>query len=155
LEGRSNAVAQTSTIKGSTRLGTLLIPKNRRFYDFVLKVDVMTRARGPFGVIFRMVDPFNFLGLEININEGYKRVIKMQHGNIRQLKRVNDGGMSQNNWFKIQVKGRKNKFLIRMGDSKTYSNYQAAPIVFEFDDISNTGLDRGHQHDYRKLYLEQ
>jgi len=83
-----------------------------------------------------MVDPFNFLAFELNIDSGYKRIIKVQNGNISEIKVVYDGGISQNNWFKVYIQAEKNKFIVRAGDSKKYANYKAAPIIFEFEDIS-------------------
>lgn len=136
MEGRANAVHQSSHIVGNLRLGTIITPKGRRYYDFSLKVDVMTRSRGSFGVVFRMVDNFNLLAFEFNIENGYKRVIRIQNGQIHVLKIIYDGGISQNNWFKVLIKAQKNKFIIRCGDSKKYSNYNATPIVFEFEDIT-------------------
>ena len=136
LEGRANAVQQSSQIKGDDRLGTIISPTDRRFFDFKIKVDIMTRARGSVGIVFRMVDPFNFLAFELNIDSGYKRVIKVQNGAITELKIINDGGLSQNNWFKVMVRAQKNKFTIRAGDAKKYVNYNATPIIFEFEDIS-------------------
>jgi len=123
-------------IKGNEHLGTIITSKGRRFYDFYLRVDVMTRSRGSMGVIFRMVDPYNFLAFEFNIEDGYKRVIKSMNGTISVLKIIYDGGISQNNWFKILIKAQKNKFIIRSGDSKKYNTYNEAPIIFEFEDIS-------------------
>jgi hypothetical protein len=135
LEGKANAYTQTSEIYGNDRLGTIISPKGKRYYDFSMHVEIMTRHRGACGVVFRMVDPFNFLAFEISINGGYKRLIKVANGSLKELKRINDGGVPQNEWFKVEVKAERSKFKIRMGDRKKYTNYGAAPIIFEFEDI--------------------
>jgi hypothetical protein len=110
------------------------------FFDFEITMDIMTRSRGSCGVVFRMIDPFNFLALDINIEEAYKRIIKVVNGNIEVLQKLDDGGMSQNNWFKLYIKGQKDKFEIRFGDDKKFTDYKASPKIFEFQDIT---LPRG------------
>ncbi len=96
----------------------------------------MTRARGSIGVVFRKVDPFNFLAFDINIDRRSKRILRVKDGNVTVLKEIFDGGISQNNWFKILIKAQKNKFKVRTGDAKRYRDYRATPIVFEFEDIN-------------------
>jgi len=96
----------------------------------------MTKAKGSIGVVFRMVDHFNYLAFEFNIDYAYKRIVKVQNGVKHVLFNLNDGGITLNNWFKIYIKAEKSKFIIRAGDSKKYSSYQAAPIIFNFSDVS-------------------
>ena len=127
---------QSSLIRGDGRLGTIITSKGKRFFDFKMKVDVMTRSRGSAGVVFRMVDPFNFLAFDLNIEQGAKRILKVENGNISVLKEIYDGGISQNNWFKIFIRVEKTKFVIRCGDAKRYSSYTGLPIVFEFENSS-------------------
>jgi len=103
-------------------------------YDFDFQVEVLTRSKGVFGIVFRMRDYFNFLAFEIDQNTGSKKMIKMKNGIKTELISVNDGGISQNNWFKVLIEARKGKFVIRSGESKTYRDFTAAPIVFKFED---------------------
>ena len=111
--------------------------KDKQFFDFELNVDILTRSRGGCGVAFRMKDPFNFYGIEFNINGGYKRIIKMENGNMTVLKTISDGGINLSLWFKVQVKAIKNTFTIRFGEADKYKKYEEAPVVLEFEDISH------------------
>ena len=108
---------QSSLIRGDGRLGTIITSKGKRFFDFKMKVDVMTRSRGSAGVVFRMVDPFNFLAFDLNIEQGAKRILKVENGNISVLKEIYDGGIS------LSISASNNKF------SLFYSNKYLKPII--------------------------
>jgi hypothetical protein len=121
-----------------SRYGTIIYPKNKRFYDFKINVEIMTRNRGSHGVIFRMIDPFNYYAFEININFGYKRIVKVVNGNLQVLNTVFDGGIAQNTWYKVEIKGLKTTFRIKIGESSKFSSFGATPVVFDFEDIDHT-----------------
>lgn len=97
----------------------------------------MTRSRGSCGVLFRVLDPFNFYGFEVNIEHGFKRIIKMENGNMSVVKTLNDGGIAQNIWFKVQVEAVQSHFTVRFGEATKYSKYNEAPVVMEFEDVTH------------------
>ena len=125
---------------GVRTFGTLIIVKNKYYFDFTLNVDVLTRSRGSFGIFFRMQDPYSFLAIDINIEQGVKRIIKFDHGNVSVLKQLNDGGIPQNTWYKLQIQAVRNRFIVRMGDASTYQEYKGMPIIFQFE---NSSFSRG------------
>ena len=99
-----------------------------------MQVDVLTRSTGSFGVIFRMQDPFNFLALQINIEVGFKKIVKSVNGVMSVLHTINDGGIAQNNWHKILIKAKKSNFEVKFGESKRYEDYNSMPLLFKFND---------------------
>jgi len=125
-----------SEIFGNLRFGTIITLRGRRYFDFVLRVDIMTKGKGSVGIVFRMVDPFNYFAFEFNIEYSYKQLVKVKNGVKHVLLNIPDGGITLNNWFKVLIQAETNRFIIRAGDSKKYSNYQAAPIIFNFLDDS-------------------
>jgi len=89
-----------------------------------------------------MQDAFNYLAYEINIERGYKRIVLVLNGHTKVLKQENasliknDGGIPQNAWHKILITARRNRFKIRTGDARQHSDYESAPLVFSFSDVS-------------------
>ncbi len=81
-----------------------------------------------------MIDPFNFYALEFNINGGYKRIVRYLNGGSKELKIIRDGGIPQNNWFKINVQGRLDRFIVKFGDAKKFKKYEDLPTIFDFTD---------------------
>jgi len=92
----------------------------------------MTKGRASHGIVFRMIDAFNYYAFELNIERGYKRITKVEDGAMTIIKRIDDGGTTQNAWFKVEITGSNNKFKIKMGEDKKYKKYDHLPVVFEF-----------------------
>lgn len=134
IDGRPAAVFQSSNIAGSQSYGTLIIPKDKFYYDFKFKVDILTKARGSFGLVFRMQDQFNYIAFEINLETGYKRVTKFVNGNLNVIQTTLDGGIPQNTWFKVEINAIKSRYIVRIGESKSHKDYDSLPIVFDFED---------------------
>ncbi len=107
--------------------------KDRRYYDFELNVDVLSRTRGTFGVIFRVLNPFNFYAYIINIKRGYKQIFRVKNGRYHLIKHRKDGGLSQNMWYRIQITGIKDLFVVKTGEAFRF-NYKNIPVMFEFKD---------------------
>ncbi len=85
-----------------------------------------------------MEDTFNFYALEFNAHYGFKRILKVQNGSYHVLTEKRDGGLSQNEWHKVQIKARKTKFQIRIGRSNKYRSYDAAPLIFSIHNVTFT-----------------
>ena len=94
----------------------------------------MVKDSNPCGIIFRMRNPHNFYSLEISQKHEYKRVIKAVNGSYKLLHEIKDGGILQSLWFKVQITGRKNNFIIKFCDTSQFSSYEQLPIVFNFYD---------------------
>ena len=81
-----------------------------------------------------MKDPYNFYAFEFNQKKGYKKLFKSINGNYKQIAILKDGGLSQNQWYKILIIAVKQKITIKMGidDGKNLS----LPIIFKVEDDS-------------------
>ncbi len=79
-----------------------------------------------------MEDSFNYYAFEINTRYGFKRILKVNNGFYQVLIEKRDGGLSLNEWHKVQITARKSKFLIRIGRSNKFRSYDAAPLIFRF-----------------------
>jgi len=122
-----------SKIHGYNSYGSIAMIRDKKYYDFTFNVDIMTRDRGSFGLIFSMTDPFNFTAYEINLNDGYKRIVQVKNGHFRTIAEIYDGGLSQNTWQKVQIKTVRNRIKVKTGDASL--KYNQLPITFYIDNV--------------------
>jgi len=108
--------------------------KNKVYSDFKLKLDVMVRSNQACGVIFRARDIYNFYAFELNQKHGFKRLVKVENGVYKVLEQVKDGGITQNQWFKIFIQTRLQNLIISFGDSETYQKYSQLPKIFNIEE---------------------
>ena len=71
----------------------------------------------------------------MNQKLGYKRLIRVSNGRYKKLAETKDGGLYQNEWFKIQITLENSNIKVRFGQAKNFSKYSALPIVFNINDF--------------------
>lgn len=136
LNGRSQAIYQSSKIEVNSkhRPASFYVLQNKDFFDFRLNLDIMTISEHLIGIVFRFRDEYNYYSFEFNQKSGYKRLVKVSDGRYKKIAEVRDGGLYQNDWFKIQIRIKNSNIIIRFGQDKKYEKYSTLPIVFNLDD---------------------
>lgn len=126
---------QSSKIKSNgKRIASVFYLKNLELFDFSYKIDIFSASNKPAGIIFRMKDPYNFYAIEFNQKNGYKKIFKSVDGVYTDLGIVKDGGLSQNQWFKVLITARKDLIQIRIGSDSRYDKYSSLPVIFTIED---------------------
>lgn len=126
---------QGSKIESFTgKYASFYMLKYGSYSDFTLNLDVMIRSDKPCGIVFRALDIYNFYAIEINQKLGVKRFIRSENGIYKVLHQIHDGGLTQNQWFKLQIRAKMDKLSISIGDSNSYAKYSSLPKIFVLDD---------------------
>ena len=136
LQGKSQAIFQTKPIT-SASIASFYVLKYKKYFDFKLNLDLMTRNNLSLGVVWRFKNPFNFYALEISQKLGIKRVLRVVNGKYTVLDNIKDGGIFQNQWFKAQITMIKQTVIIRFGESSKYGEYDNLPVIFNIDDFDH------------------
>ena len=90
---------------------TKLIVRSKKFYDFDITMDFKIVTKGNFGVLFRMVDAFNYYA--VSIDNTTISIIKLQDGNSEILASKNFGtALTLNLWYNLKLIGSKNSFRV-------------------------------------------
>lgn len=135
MNQRKISLIQTSPIKSKKgKYASFFLLKNKSYNDFKLKLDVMVRSNKPCGVIFRARDIYNFYALEFNQKLGIKRLMKVENGIYKVLEQIKDGGITQNQWFKVFIQTQLQNIIISFGDSETYQKYSKLPKIFNIEE---------------------
>jgi hypothetical protein len=128
---------QSSKIKSNNkRIASSFYLKNFILFDFTYKIDIFSASNKPAGIMFRMKDPYNFYAIEFNQKKGYKKIFKSVDGVYTDLGKVKDGGLPQNQWFKILITAEKEFIQIRIGSGIGYDKYSSLPVIFSLEDNS-------------------
>ena len=115
-------------------LSSILILKYKRFYDGGFKLSVELKDRGQFGVLFRVVDQFNYYSLILDSDKQQKRFIKMINGKEQILSTKEDGGYLINQWYRIRLEYKVGLFRLFMKEENKVYNEQDdndMPLVME------------------------
>ena len=83
----------------------------------------MTLNENLFGIVFRFKDEYNYYALQIHQTLGFKSLVRVSNGKLKKLAEVRDGGIYQNEWFKVQIVVKNSNIVIR-----------SLPIIFNLDD---------------------
>ena len=81
-----------------------------------------------------MSDTYNFYAVEFNQKKGYKKLLKSVNGVYTKLAVIKDGGLAQNQWYKIQIIAEREKIIIKIGSDLSYEKYSSLPIIFSVED---------------------
>ncbi len=126
---------QTSKIAADNKFASFLVVKDKNYFDFDLKTEVMiTEKTGKIGVVFRYQNLFNFYVFEVDPVNGKRSLIVYKYGKRRVLKSIRDGGIVQANWFKIFIRVRMHSIFVKMGDSGANKSFNSLPYVFKITD---------------------
>jgi len=98
--------------KYPNKYGSFLIFKKRLLSDFTFSTDFLAGSGGVFGFVFRYKDIYNYYAVELNHEDGFKRIIKMVQGKYTVLKEVKDGGFSLNYWLNFTLKMKDNEVSV-------------------------------------------
>ncbi len=82
-----------------------------------------------------MEDAYNFYAYEINLEKEYKQLVQVKYGHYKVIKYIHDGGMPQNEWYKIQIMAKQHMCIIKTGSDKKFSNYDALPEKIKFNEV--------------------
>ncbi|GBE61548.1 LCCL domain-containing protein, putative [Babesia ovata] len=95
LKGASETViSQTSEFgaRGSVS-GAFLHLSNAQYYDFVYSASIFAGSSGTMGLTFRVLDDLNYYLLQmVQMNGGYKRLIRVVNGDPYEIAKIEDGG---------------------------------------------------------------
>lgn len=110
------------------------ILENKHYYDFQLNLDIMTLSENLLGIVFRYRDEFNYYAFQLNQKSGFKRLVRVSNGRYTKIAEIRDGGISQNEWFKVQIVLQNSNIRIRFGQDKNFEKYSSLPIIFNLND---------------------
>jgi hypothetical protein len=156
IQGRAKSIVQNSKIKSkNNRIASFFFLKNKNLFDFKLNLDVYTNSNKPAGVVFRMKDAYNFYAIEFNQKKGYKKLFKSVDGVYTQLGFISDGGLSQNQWYKLQIVAEKERITIKIGSDVTFGKYSSLPVIFsKFDGEIKSGTVGLFVNGNEKFYFD-
>ena len=121
-------------VNSKHRPASFYVLQNKDFFDFRLNLDIMTINENLIGIVFRFRDEYNYYSFELNQKSGYKRLIRVSDGRYHKIAEVHDGGLYQNEWFKVQIRVKNSNIIIRFGQDNTNEKYNALPVVFNLED---------------------
>jgi len=115
INKRMQAVGNTSRINTGKQLSaSMLTLKGKNFFDISMTVDVLVKAQGVSGVVFRVVDAFNYYALVFNPAKKFKAIYKVRHGEEKILTKVDDGGIVIDNWHNIKITATTSNIKVEM-----------------------------------------
>lgn len=118
---------------GSKVAATFLYLANKKYYDFVLSVDILFKTIGTAGIAFRYQDPYNYYALLIDRTKGIKEVIKVIRGEKFTIRKIEDGGILINSWHTVRITAIANRFHLFVYDSEQISRANSEKVI-EFQD---------------------
>jgi len=120
-------------IPSSTIAQNVAIIKNKSYYDFDLKLDVLFRQPTVAGIAFRMRDQYNYYAFMIDTGTRSKKLIKVTDGKPRTLKAIEDGGIILNDWHSIHITLINSTIKIFIYDSETVDRKSSEKVIEAFD----------------------
>jgi hypothetical protein len=101
----------------------------REYYDFKLSVDILVKANGSAGIIFRMRDEYNYYAFVIDKLAGTKSIVKVKNGKNTVLKTVKDGGILVNNWHRVEISVNATQFKIFIYDTEQVNKTKSEKTI--------------------------
>ncbi|EDO06325.1 LCCL domain-containing protein CCP2 [Babesia bovis T2Bo] len=133
LKGTAETViSQTSEfgVKGPLS-GAMLCVSNAQYYDFIYSGALFPGGSGTLGMAFRVVDEDNYYLFQmVQLNGGYKRLIRVVNGDPYEIAKIEDGGFVDGVWYTIRIEARQCRIGIAV--------IQGLEPVF---DIPNNSID--------------
>ena len=113
----------------------------REYYDFKLSVDILVKANGKAGIMFRMRDEYNFYAFVIDKLAGTKSIVKVKDGKISDLKTVMDGGILVNNWHRVEISVNASQIKIFIYDTEQVNKTKSEKTIEVSDpEYTNGGI---------------
>jgi len=136
INKRPQAIGITSGISFAKQLSaSMLTLKFKNYFDFNMTIDILVKAQGVCGVVFRVIDSFNYYALVINTPKKFKAIYKVKNGSETILKKFDDGGIYIDNWHRITISAIVSSIKITMVNLESSG---AAPQVMQVSDNTFT-----------------
>jgi hypothetical protein len=138
IKGRSSCTC--SSTKGAA-CGTpnrflgenMSIIKNKSYYDFDLKIDLLFTQNSKGGVAFRMRDSFNYYAFYIDSIERTKSILKVTDGKVEVLKQIKDGGIVLDDWHSVHITATNSHIKVFIYDQETVDRKPSEKVLEAHD----------------------
>ncbi|ORM40789.1 uncharacterized protein BXIN_2337 [Babesia sp. Xinjiang] len=133
-----NVISQTSEFGARGPVsGALLNVSNAQYYDFVFSAAVFPGGSGTLGLVFRVVDDDNYYLFQmVQLNGGYKRLVRMVNGIPYEIAKIEDGGFVDGLWYTVRIEARQCRIAIAI--------VQGLEPVFDLPSNSIDVIDCSH-----------
>lgn len=142
-------ISQTSefTVQGPIS-GALLYLNSANYYDFIYSSSVYAGGSGSFGLAFRIVDENNYYLFQmIQVNGGYKRLVRVVNGEPFEIAKIEDGGFIEGVLYTVRIEARQCRISV--------SIVQGVDPVFDVPSRSIDIIDCYHTSGSVGLYSGQ
>ncbi|SBT42642.1 LCCL domain-containing protein CCP2 [Plasmodium ovale wallikeri] len=120
--------------------GTYAFLRYKSFYDFVFSTYIHVKGTGSVGLIFRAYDKYNYYMLELNnIQNGFKRLLKVENNEPTELAIINDGGFDEGSWFAVRIECIASKIRVNFIKGNIPIYELPSPDIVINDDFNATG----------------
>lgn len=93
--------------------GALLYLANANYYDFIYSAAVFAGGSGTLGLVFRVVDENNYYLFQmIQMNGGFKRLVRVVNGDPFEIAKIEDGGFIDGVLYTIRIEARQCRISI-------------------------------------------
>lgn len=134
INKRFQAAGITSGISTGKQLSASMVTlKYKNYFDFNMTIDVLVKAPGIAGVVFRVIDAFNYYALVFNSPKKFKAIYRVKNGGEKIIQKYEDGGIYIDNWHRVTISANVQSFKITMINLESNG---ATPQVMHFSDNS-------------------